>query len=202
MVVTNTHSYEPVQFNNSNSNNSYMEHRQSSSSTSTPSSANGFNNYQHHNPHQSSSHHQFVDCGPNVGHEQQQSHSPNRSLHLNYSNQMLVKHHPRPSAVTSFNARLTNQGGGYTLWNRRQDNLRFALSNAFNQPASQHSHLMLNKSRSFTSINTDPGQMLPPPVSYQNTGQGAGQWVNGSGLGYWVTNLTLFILLKLKNSFH
>ena len=66
-------------------------------------------------------------------------------LNLNYANQMVVKHHPRPSAVSSFNARLTNNGGGYTLWNRRQDNLRLLLTNAFNQSES-----LLPKNRSFT----------------------------------------------------
>jgi hypothetical protein len=52
-------------------------------------------------------------------------------LNLNQFNQHIVKHHPRPSAVTSFNARLTNNGGGYAVWNRRQDNLRNLLCNAF-----------------------------------------------------------------------
>lgn len=56
---------------------------------------------------------------------------------LNLTNN-IVKHHPRPSAVTSFNARLTNNGGGYTLWNRRQDNLRHLLCNAFESAASPH----------------------------------------------------------------
>jgi hypothetical protein len=54
-------------------------------------------------------------------------------LNLNYANVQLVKHHPRPSAVTTFNARLTDYGGGYALWNRRQDNLRHVLSQCFMQ---------------------------------------------------------------------
>ena len=69
-----------------------------------------------------------------------------KHLNINYLNKMLVKHHPRPSAVTSFNARLTDNGGGYTLWDRRQDNLRLILSNTFAQTES-----FLNKNRSFTS---------------------------------------------------
>lgn len=70
----------------------------------------------------------------------------NQHLNLNYMNKMLVKHHPRPSAVTSYNARLTDSGGGHTLWDRKQDNLRFLLSNAFNQTDN-----FLNKNLSFTS---------------------------------------------------
>lgn len=53
-----------------------------------------------------------------------------QKLNLNNLNLQYVKHHPRPSAVTSYNARLTD-GGGYTLWNRRQDNLRLILSKTF-----------------------------------------------------------------------
>lgn len=68
-----------------------------------------------------------------------------KHLNLNYMNRMLVKHHPRPSAVTSFNARLTENGGGYTLWDRRQDNLRLLLTNTFNQTEN-----FLGKNRSFT----------------------------------------------------
>lgn len=56
-----------------------------------------------------------------------------QQLNLNYLNKMLVKHHPRPSAITSFNGRITDNGGGYTLWDRKQDNLRLLLSNAFSQ---------------------------------------------------------------------
>ncbi len=59
---------------------------------------------------------------------------------------MLVNHHPRPSAVSSFNARLTDNGGGYTMWDRRQDNLRLLLSRAFSQTDN-----FLNKNVSFTS---------------------------------------------------
>ena len=66
-------------------------------------------------------------------------------LNLNFSSSMLSKHHPRPSAVTSFNARLTDNGGGHTLWNRKQDNLRLILSNAFNQTGG-----FLDKNRCFT----------------------------------------------------
>ena len=69
-----------------------------------------------------------------------------QQLNLNYLNKMLVKHHPRPSAVTSFNSRMTDNGGGYTLWDRRQDNLRLMLSNAFSQTEN-----FLNKNHSFTS---------------------------------------------------
>lgn len=54
-----------------------------------------------------------------------------QSLNLNYMNMQVVKHHPRPSGVTSFNARLTDYGGGYALWNRRQDNLRHVLTDCF-----------------------------------------------------------------------
>ena len=71
-------------------------------------------------------------------------------LNLNFSNSMLAKHHPRPSAVTSFNARLTDSGGGYTLWNRKQDNLRLILSNAFSQTSNY-----LDKNRCFTTASTD-----------------------------------------------
>jgi hypothetical protein len=73
-------------------------------------------------------------------------------LNLNYLNKMLVKHHPRPSAVSSFNARLTDNGGGYTMWDRRQDNLRLLLSNAFSQTEN-----FLDKNVSYTScIDTEP----------------------------------------------
>lgn len=70
------------------------------------------------------------------------------SLNLNFSNSMLSKHHPRPSAVTSFNARLTDNGGGHTLWNRKQDNLRLILSNAFSQTSN-----FLDRNRCFTPNN-------------------------------------------------
>lgn len=72
-------------------------------------------------------------------------------LNLNYLNTMLIKHQPRPSAVTSYNARLTNQGGGFTVWNRRQDNLRYLLTSAFN---SKSEHLFLPKNRTYTNPNT------------------------------------------------
>ena len=81
----------------------------------------------------------------------------NFKLNLNFLNTMLVKHHPRPSAVTSFNARLTENGGGYTLWNRRQDNLRLALTNAFSQTKN-----FLPKNRSFTSHIESPIVFHPP----------------------------------------
>ncbi|CAF1051945.1 unnamed protein product [Brachionus calyciflorus] len=55
---------------------------------------------------------------------------PGQKINLNNLHLQFVKHHPRPSAVTSYNARLTD-GGGYTLWNRRQDNLRLILSKTF-----------------------------------------------------------------------
>ncbi len=71
-------------------------------------------------------------------------------LNLNHSSSMLVKHHPRPSAVTSFNARLTDNGGGYTLWNRRQDNLRCVLTSAFNS-----SELFLKSNRNYTMPNSE-----------------------------------------------
>ena len=71
-------------------------------------------------------------------------------INLNFSNAMLAKHHPRPSAVTSFNARLTDNGGGYTLWNRKQDNLRLILSNAFSQ-----TNGFLPKNRCFTNNNSN-----------------------------------------------
>jgi hypothetical protein len=54
-------------------------------------------------------------------------------LNLNYASVQVVKHHPRPSAVTTFNARLTDHGGGYALWNRRQDNLRHVMSQCIMQ---------------------------------------------------------------------
>jgi hypothetical protein len=68
----------------------------------------------------------------------------------------IVKHHPRPSAVTSFNARLTNNGGGYTLWNRRQDNLRNLLCNAFETATSQYSSSSSSKSNNGFSFNQPP----------------------------------------------
>ena len=54
-------------------------------------------------------------------------------LNLNYMNIQLIKYHPRPSAVTTFNARLTDNGGGYALWNRRQDHIRHVLSQGFSR---------------------------------------------------------------------
>lgn len=67
---------------------------------------------------------------------QKQELNPNQiiqKLNLNNLSIQMVKHHPRPSAVTSFNARLTDNGGGFTLWDRRQDNLRLELSKTFLQ---------------------------------------------------------------------
>lgn len=93
---------------------------------------------------------------PSMTHRHRLSKSPDEfnssasKLNLNHSSSMLVKHHPRPSAVTSFNARLTDNGGGYTLWNRRQDNLRCVLTNAFNS-----SELFLKSNRNYTMPNNE-----------------------------------------------
>jgi hypothetical protein len=98
-------------------------------------------------------------------------------LNLNYANQMVVKHHPRPSAVSSFNARLTNNGGGYTLWNRRQDNLRLLLTNAFSQSES-----FLPKNRSFTQPISQFVSSSPYKFNYDQTmsNSAAGHNLNGS----------------------
>lgn len=96
-------------------------------------------------------------------------------------NKMLVKHHPRPSAVTSYNARLTDNGGGYTLWDRKQDNLRLLLSNAFNQTEN-----FLDKNLSFTSgmnsnSEANSANIKAPPnpnYNYDNTQTTSSEKIN------------------------
>ena len=97
-------------------------------------------------------------------------HSDDTSQHLNlnHMNKMLVKHHPRPSAVTSYNARLTDNGGGYTLWDRKQDNLRLFLSNAFNQTDN-----FMARNLSFTSgvANNNINNSIEAPNGTHNGNQ-------------------------------
>jgi len=111
-------------------------------------------------------------------------------LNLNHSSSMLVKHHPRPSAVTSFNARLTDNGGGYTLWNRRQDNLRCVLTNAFNS-----SELFSKSSRNYTMPNNEFMQTQEHYMIEQNqnddfnsTHQTTHSYSNGFDYNYATTN--------------
>ncbi len=132
-LITNS-----IDSSNYNYNNNYINNK-SISNNNNNNNFNSFNNYNNYNNNYNNSNKQF------------NSDEISKQLNLNYLNKMLVKHHPRPSAVTTFNARLTENGGGYTLWNRRQDNARLILSNTFSQTEN-----FLQKNRSFTS-NPNPG---------------------------------------------
>ena len=171
MGANSTINNQDYLYNNINNNNNC--HNNYSSNNKYMNDSNQYQSNGYYNQQQYQQQHQHQNQ-----HIEEQNNFINEipKLNLNYSNQMLVKHHPRPSAVTSFNARLTNQGGGYTLWNRKQDNLRFVLYNAFANPSQAstapapdcsssdyfNQNLILNRSRSFTTM-----QPPPPPVQSQ-----------------------------------
>jgi hypothetical protein len=80
---------------------------------------------------------------------------------LNYLSTMLLKHHPRPSAVTSFNARLASHGGGYTLWNRKQDHMRHELLSSF-----QSNDQMLFDRNRLNTFTTSSHSIATAPINY------------------------------------
>lgn len=91
------------------------------------------------------------------------------SLNLNNLASQIVKHHPRPSAVSSFNARTIDYGGGFTLWSRRQDNLRLLLTKTFlSQAASSFMSPSLASATATSSNCLNSFGALAHPSNYHN----------------------------------